>query len=124
MATIVAFWICAIVAQAVIAVVLQRWMREFPPLIVAFTATALGGVVGFAAAVVTAHPSVPWPLVCAVYPLPAYLIAGLAATVARRSLPAEPGPGCCRNCGYDLTGNTSGRCPECGRRVGSDGRQP
>lgn len=24
------------------------------------------------------------------------------------------GPGHCRRCGYDLTGNTSGRCPECG----------
>lgn len=24
------------------------------------------------------------------------------------------GPGRCRNCGYDLTGNVSGRCPECG----------
>jgi hypothetical protein len=23
----------------------------------------------------------------------------------------------CRNCGYDLTGNESGRCPECGRWV-------
>lgn len=23
---------------------------------------------------------------------------------------------CCRNCGYDLTGNVSGRCPECGQR--------
>ena len=23
-------------------------------------------------------------------------------------------PGCCRTCGYDLTGNVSGRCPECG----------
>lgn len=26
-------------------------------------------------------------------------------------------PGCCRRCGYDLTGNTSGVCPECGRGV-------
>jgi hypothetical protein len=25
--------------------------------------------------------------------------------------------GCCRNCGYDLTGNLSGRCPECGTLV-------
>ena len=25
-------------------------------------------------------------------------------------------PGACR-CGYDLTGNTSGRCPECGQRA-------
>lgn len=23
-------------------------------------------------------------------------------------------PGCCRKCGYDLTGNVSGKCPECG----------
>ncbi len=22
--------------------------------------------------------------------------------------------GCCEECGYDLTGNTTGRCPECG----------
>ena len=28
----------------------------------------------------------------------------------------------CRECGYDLTGNTSGRCPECGweLRIQSD----
>lgn len=26
-------------------------------------------------------------------------------------------PGCCTACGYDLTGNVSGRCPECGRAV-------
>jgi hypothetical protein len=23
----------------------------------------------------------------------------------------------CRSCGYDLTGNVSGRCPECGERI-------
>ena len=23
-------------------------------------------------------------------------------------------PGCCSTCGYDLTGNVSGKCPECG----------
>ena len=23
--------------------------------------------------------------------------------------------GLCRDCGYDLTGNVSGKCPECGR---------
>lgn len=26
-------------------------------------------------------------------------------------------PGICFNCGYALTGNTSGRCPECGQPV-------
>ena len=25
--------------------------------------------------------------------------------------------GCCQRCGYDLRGNVSGRCPECGRAV-------
>jgi hypothetical protein len=25
--------------------------------------------------------------------------------------------GCCRRCGYCLTGNTSGVCPECGRKI-------
>jgi hypothetical protein len=29
----------------------------------------------------------------------------------------DPLPGHCRKCGYDLTGNVSGRCPECGERV-------
>ena len=26
-------------------------------------------------------------------------------------------PGHCQKCGYDLTGNVSGRCPECGADV-------
>jgi len=25
--------------------------------------------------------------------------------------------GCCQHCGYDLTGNVSGICPECGERI-------
>ncbi len=33
--------------------------------------------------------------------------------VRRRKL-----PGHCQKCGYDLTGNVSGRCPECGEAVG------
>ncbi len=32
-------------------------------------------------------------------------------------LDGPPRPGHCQNCGYNLTGNTSGRCPECGERV-------
>jgi hypothetical protein len=31
----------------------------------------------------------------------------------RRRIP----PGHCRNCGYNLTGNVSGICPECGERI-------
>lgn len=29
--------------------------------------------------------------------------------------------GLCRQCGYDLTGNVSGRCPECGTAIGRAG---
>ena len=32
----------------------------------------------------------------------------------RRRIP----PHCCQGCGYDLTGNVSGVCPECGNKVG------
>lgn len=28
----------------------------------------------------------------------------------------RPPPHCCQTCGYNLTGNTTGVCPECGRR--------
>ncbi len=31
----------------------------------------------------------------------------------------RPLAGHCRNCGYDLTGNVSGRCPECGLTIPS-----
>ena len=29
----------------------------------------------------------------------------------------RPRPGCCRHCGYDLTANLSGICPECGKPI-------
>lgn len=32
----------------------------------------------------------------------------------------RPRPGCCQGCGYDLTGNVSGRCPECGAPVAAE----
>lgn len=36
---------------------------------------------------------------------------------AMRFDPIGPGEGRCRACGYDLTGNQSGVCPECGAKV-------
>jgi hypothetical protein len=49
-----------------------------------------------------------WPLLaCTVLP-----------TLVLRQLRRERiAPGTCRFCGYDLTGNMSGRCPECGASV-------
>jgi len=49
----------------------------------------------------------------------------LAATIGtffiwRWTGPAKPG--CCLNCGYDLTLNASGRCPECGTTCERDAR--
>jgi len=35
----------------------------------------------------------------------------------------RPGRGNCRTCGYDLTGNTSGMCPECGTAVAGQAAQ-
>jgi predicted amidophosphoribosyltransferase len=45
-----------------------------------------------------------WPLVVAV----------LAWTAWRWRRDRRPPPGCCQRCGYNLTGNVTGRCPECG----------
>ena len=46
--------------------------------------------------------------------IPAVLVLGCSGLVALHSRPSPPGH--CP-CGYDLTGNVSGRCPECGRPV-------
>jgi len=35
----------------------------------------------------------------------------------------RPGPGCCPHCGYDLTGNQSGICSECGEPAPRDSRK-
>lgn len=45
--------------------------------------------------------------------IPLLLAVGGTAWLAWRRRHCFP-PGTCQNCGYDLTGNVSGRCPECG----------
>lgn len=47
--------------------------------------------------------------------LPLLLVGVIAFAAWRRS--RGHAPGCCRMCGYDLTGNISGVCPECGAPV-------
>lgn len=53
-----------------------------------------------------------WPVPVIVFSLPA------VATLAwRRYTSRKKSPGTCARCGYDLTANTSGICPECGESV-------
>lgn len=52
-----------------------------------------------------------WALVC-LFTAPTALWLALAGRRAFRGRRLRPG--LCRHCGYDLTGNQSGRCPECG----------
>jgi len=62
--------------------------------------------------VLTSPEAVPWMLVGNT------LAYGVFGVVLERWVRARwarlPMPGCCHNCSYDLTGNISGVCPECG----------
>lgn len=57
------------------------------------------------------------------YTLAAGVLFGLRLTLALWSPRRVPAPGCCPACGYNLTGNVSGNCPECGAaaRAGASG---
>ena len=46
------------------------------------------------------------------------VVVGLTACVCRCLCKGLIPPGHCQDCGYDLTGNVSGRCPECGKAIG------
>jgi len=48
------------------------------------------------------------------------LVCGILRLVLRDVYEAS---GVCYNCGYNLTGNVSGVCPECGKRVGEVGSE-
>jgi hypothetical protein len=52
------------------------------------------------------------------WPVPAALIFATIITYRRHRM-ADPLH--CRKCGYNLTGNVSGRCPECGEEIAEGG---
>jgi hypothetical protein len=60
-------------------------------------------------------PAVEWEVT-----LPYWLLltgAAIPTTWLWRRRRRRYSPGKCRECGYNLTGNTSGRCPECGTPI-------
>ena len=57
------------------------------------------------------------PLCCLTPTLPFFLLVPFLLDPKRRGKTRFPRHHCQR-CGYDLTGNASGRCPECGAYVG------
>ncbi len=44
------------------------------------------------------------------------VLVSIATFLRRRYYPIYP-PGHCQRCGYNLTGNVSGVCPECGEKI-------
>lgn len=49
-----------------------------------------------------------------------FLITGVVAAGVLHRVCGRTADGCCGHCGYDLRGNQSGRCPECGTRFDSE----
>jgi hypothetical protein len=54
--------------------------------------------------------------------LGSFLALGTALLACRWIFPQWRPPGHCQRCGYDLTGNVSGRCPECGTPIERGGK--
>ena len=68
---------------------------------------------------VVSSDAIPWACLLAVVPWPVFfLIAYALGERDRRFFQRRGAHGLCINCGYDLRGNTSGVCPECGTRFG------
>ncbi|MCB9856682.1 MAG: hypothetical protein H6818_13450 [Phycisphaerales bacterium] len=59
-----------------------------------------------------------WLIVLATFPL------WLSLRRRTRTQHRQPIHGACESCGYDLTGNRSGRCPECGEQSGPSKTTP
>ena len=56
---------------------------------------------------------------------PVVMLCGLGAVIfLRRHIFRVRDPLACKHCGYNLTGNTSGKCPECGGVVQAAGQRP
>jgi hypothetical protein len=61
-------------------------------------------------------------LVFGAYPATSLVLLVVRKVERRRTMVDRRRRGLCEKCGYDLTGNTSGICPECGRETGQGRR--
>lgn len=52
-----------------------------------------------------------------------FVLIAIPTAILWCSIRRRPPPHCCQHCGYDLTGNVSGICPECGAEVARIGQE-
>ena len=97
----------------VVATVLNSWQGYYFPV-------SGGWFVGFT---FRSWPAIwkPWPgMTLLSLPTWMFLLAALIPTVLAWRRLRRPLPGHCRKCGYNLTGNVTGKCSECGTTFETD----
>ena len=117
-------WIAVWLLVAVIRMFLKgRRQHTFSGLLLWCAIACLGGnIVDFTSSAPDRKVDNGESLVCVFIMI--YSVGNMMATGARR--PRTPGHGIprCPYCGYDLTGNISGTCPECGRLAPASLQRP
>jgi hypothetical protein len=76
----------------------------------------LGGLTLFAVAMLSARVPQPWGRIAALLTMAAGMLVWYRVDRPREVRAERRAKGHCLHCGYDLTGNVSGACPECGVR--------
>jgi hypothetical protein len=108
----IAFCLGLLVAPLVLLVYRTSWFARY---------ISLGLAVVWLAVLVELLSSPSWHGPAAIVLMPAVpLLLATAGVYRHWSRPVGPTypAGCCQKCGYDLTGNVSGTCPECGTEIG------
>jgi hypothetical protein len=80
---------------------------------------ALGIIYGATTAVAVASSTTQSPMLALQFTLLAFVLMSVAVWLLLPRVRPRFAAGHCQTCGYDLTGNVSGRCPECGTAADS-----
>ncbi len=94
---------------------IKTWQALLVSVIMFFFVTPPVGIVTDTVLSEIPHPASSWIIVC--FPIVYGLLVGYVSYIACVTRPAMDDGIFCVKCGYDLTGNVSGRCPECGRPI-------